>query len=44
MIAFVILNYQALDETFHCVESIKWNVEGEKRIIIVDMSQIQRWM
>ena len=36
MIAFVILHYQALDETFHCVESIKWNVEGEKRIIIVD--------
>ena len=36
MIVFVILHYQAIDETFHCVESIKLNVKSPRMIIIVD--------
>lgn len=36
MIAFVILHYQALEETIHCIESIKLNVKDEKKIIVVD--------
>lgn len=36
MICFVILHYQAMDETIECVKSIKENVTGEKRIIIID--------
>ena len=36
MIAFVILHYQAADETIQCIESIKLHVTEEKRIIIVD--------
>ena len=36
MIAFVILHYQALEETVNCVNSIRKNVHDEKKIIIVD--------
>ena len=36
MIGFVILHYQAIDETKECVNSIKKNVDGNKRIVIVD--------
>ena len=36
MVCFVILHYMALDETTACVESIRGNVEGEKKIIVVD--------
>lgn len=36
MVAFVILHYMAVDETIACVESILNNVEGEKKIVIVD--------
>ena len=36
MVCFVILHYMALDETVQCVESIRNNVEGEKKIYIVD--------
>jgi len=36
MIAFVILHYIVIDETVACVESILSNVEGDKKIIIVD--------
>ena len=36
MVCFVILHYMALEETVVCVESILNNVEGEKRVIIVD--------
>lgn len=36
MICFVILHYQAVDETEKCVESILINTKGEKKIIIVD--------
>ncbi|MGG5359051.1 MULTISPECIES: glycosyltransferase [unclassified Enterococcus] len=36
MVSFVILHYQVTDVTCNCVESILKNVEGEKRIIIVD--------
>ena len=36
MVCFVILHYMALEETVVCVESILHNVEGEKRIIVVD--------
>lgn len=36
MIAFVILHYQALDETLACVSDIKDNICEEKKIVIVD--------
>ena len=36
MICFVILHYMATDETIICVDSILENVNGDKRIIIVD--------
>ena len=36
MIAFIILHFQAIEETNRCVESIQFNVAGEKKIIIVD--------
>lgn len=36
MIAFIILHFQAIEETSRCVESIQFNVAGEKKIIIVD--------
>lgn len=36
MIGFVILHYQAIEETKNCINSIKKNVECEKKIIIVD--------
>ena len=36
MVAFVILHYMASDETISCVNSILNNVEGEKKIILVD--------
>ncbi|MFS9041326.1 glycosyltransferase [Streptococcus cristatus] len=36
MIAFVILHYQALDETIDCVCTIKKMVKGPKYIVIVD--------
>lgn len=36
MVCFVILHYMALEETVQCVESIRNNVEGEKKIVIVD--------
>ena len=36
MVCFVILHYMAVDETVVCVESILHNVEGEKRLILVD--------
>ena len=36
MVCFVILHYMAIDETAACVESIRRNVEGEKKIIVVD--------
>lgn len=36
MIAFVILHYQALDETLDCIETIKNKVSSNKKIIIVD--------
>lgn len=36
MIAFVILHYQALDETIACVKSITDNVIGDKRLLVVD--------
>ena len=36
MIAFVILHYQAIDETKDCVRTIKEKVTVEKKIIVVD--------
>ena len=36
MVVFVILHYIALDETIKCVDSIVSNVDGEKKIIVVD--------
>lgn len=36
MIAFVILHYQAIDETNDCIKTIKEKVNTEKRIIVVD--------
>lgn len=36
MIAFVILHYQAFDETIACVKSITDNVAGDKRLLVVD--------
>ena len=36
MVCFVILHYMALDETIQCVESILNNIEGEKKVIVVD--------
>lgn len=36
MIAFVILHYQAINETIQCIQSIKQNVNSAKKIIIVD--------
>lgn len=36
MIAFVILHYQAIEETIQCVMSIKKNVRDKRVIIIVD--------
>ena len=36
MVCFVILHYMAFEETKSCVNSILNNVEGEKKIIIVD--------
>lgn len=36
MTAFVILHYQASEETVNCVTSIKQNVHDNKKIIIVD--------
>ena len=35
MVAFVILHYYNLDETLHCIESIK-KIKGSKKIIVVD--------
>ena len=36
MIVFVVLHYQALDETKACLENIKKYVHSEKRIVVVD--------
>ena len=36
MVCFVILHYMALDETIQCVESIRNNIDGEKKVIVVD--------
>lgn len=36
MVCFVILHYMALDETILCVESIRNNIDGEKKVIVVD--------
>ena len=36
MVCFVILHYMALEETIQCVESIRNNIEGEKKIFVVD--------
>ena len=36
MVCFVILHYMALDETIQCVESIRSNIDGDKRIVVVD--------
>lgn len=36
MICFIILHYQAIDETINCLESIRSFVKEEKKIIIVD--------
>ena len=36
MVCFVILHYMALDETVQCVESILNNIEGKKKVIVVD--------
>lgn len=36
MIDFVILHYQALDETVNCVNTIFEKVSGDKRVVIVD--------
>lgn len=36
MVCFIILHYMAKDETILCVDSIRNNVKGEKKIIIVD--------
>ena len=36
MVVFVILHYMALEETIACVESILNNIEGEKKIVVVD--------
>ena len=36
MIDFVILHYQALDETVNCVNTIFEKVRGDKRVVIVD--------
>lgn len=36
MIAFVILHYQAIEETIECIDAIKSNVNSEKHIVIVD--------
>ena len=36
MVCFVILHYMALEETIQCVESILNNIEGDKKVIVVD--------
>lgn len=36
MISFVILHYQAFDETISCISAIASRVMGEKKIIVVD--------
>ena len=36
MTVFVVLHYMALDETITCVDSISNNVQGERKIIVVD--------
>lgn len=36
MIAFVILHYQAMNETIACIDSIKSHVDGDRHIIVVD--------
>ena len=36
MIAFVILHYQAFDETVNCVKTIFEKVSGDKKVIVVD--------
>ncbi|MGT2910906.1 glycosyltransferase [Streptococcus cameli] len=36
MISFVLLHYQAIEETLSCVETIKKFVKSEKKIVIVD--------
>lgn len=36
MLAFVILHYQAIDETKSCIATIKKRVNSEKRIVVVD--------
>lgn len=36
MLAFVVLHYQAFEETIKCIESIKHNAAGDKKIIVVD--------
>ena len=36
MACFVILHYMALEETIQCVESILNNIEGDKKVIVVD--------
>ena len=42
MIAFVILHYQAMEETIQCVDSIAAHVSGDRRIIIVDNASPNR--
>ena len=36
MVCFIILHYNVFEETIKCVDSILKNVEGDKKIIIVD--------
>lgn len=36
MLEFVVLHYQAIDETINCINAIKENIVSEKSIIIVD--------
>ena len=36
MISFVILHYQAVDETISCIETIIEKVSGNKKVIVVD--------
>lgn len=42
MIAFVILHYQAIDETMNCIESIRKNIAGDYKIIVVDNASPNR--
>ena len=41
MIAFVILHYKNINDTFECIDSIK-KIKGNKRIIIVDNNSLNK--